>query len=139
MLESGGKQGNEEFSDRYHSLTARALGGNFSAQRQHCRRMIVSRVSVRQIPAHRSHIPHLRIGYHFRGVQYDRVPRFYKFGVFEICLSCETTYSQVTTLFFYVTKIRNTVDIDEIFGSGEAHLHQGDEALPAAQDFGVIA
>jgi hypothetical protein len=106
VFQSGGENGEKKTGDRYRSLAALPGGDDFRAQRQHGGRVIVGRISMRQISADRRQVADLGIGNHRGGIEDDRILRADQAGGLQIRLACKAADFQKATLFFDVLKVR---------------------------------
>ena len=101
--------------------------------------MVVGRIAVGEIAPDRGQVPHQGIRDDLAGVVEQRIAGPDDVGLLEIRLSGERADPEKAVRLAHVGEPGNAVDVDEVARAGQAQFHEGNEALTAGEDLGVLA
>src|SRR3569623_632146 len=113
----------EEMLRGYQPFAARTLQHEGRVDGDHHRRVIVARIAVSDVAAEGAAIAHLRVGYLFGGFGQQRTFLLEQVRGDQLVLGGQRNNKKSTALFAYTLELLYAIEIDEVFGMGEAQFH----------------
>ena len=101
--------------------------------------MIVARVAVGEVAAHRGHVAHDGVGDDLRGVAQDGKLRPHDLGCLERGFARAPADLQHAALFLDVLQPGDAADVHQVLGSSEPQLEQRQQALAAGENLGAVS
>ena len=115
-----------------------ALGDIRRAERQRRRRKVGGRIAVRNGPADRAAVAHLRVADVTGGVGQQRdVLGEHRTGL-DVHVAGQCADGDVVAGIADVRQVTDAADVDQHTWLGEAQLHQRQQAVPAGEELGVV-
>ena len=108
------------------------------AEREHHRAHVAGRIGVRDRPADRAHVTHLRVADLLRGVGHDRRRLLQQLAVRHVVVPRERADRDHVAVLTDVRQVADARDVDEQRGLREPRLHQRKQRVPARQDLRVV-
>src|SRR3569833_4207373 len=128
----------EEMLRGYQPFAARNLQHEGRVDGAHHRRMIDAGIAVSDVAAEGAAIAYLRIGYLFGGFGQQRTFLLQQRRGDQLVLSGHRTDVKGAALFAYTLELFDAIEIDEVFGMGEAQLHHRQQTVFVGLLFGFV-
>ena len=138
-LQRGFEESLEEVACGDLAGTVRALGDVGRAERQRGRGKVGGRIAVGDGSADRAAVAHLRIADLTGCIGEQRNVLGEHRTVLEIHVAGERADGDVVTGIADVRQFTDAADVDEHARLGESQLHQGQQAVPAGEELGIVA
>jgi len=119
--------------------SARADAFHLRVERQRYRTVVAARIGFHQAAADGAAVAHLKVADLARRLAQHRQLRRDQRRFLDFHVAGHGADAKLAAVFANVTQVRNAMDVDQIFGPGEAEFHHRHQTLAAGQELGVVA